>query len=77
MRRDCQSGPKMLSLFLLIFFLQIGHVYRLVKGIDQLSLMQKILTLFFVPLWKKSGKSVKGVTFHQLGPLGRVGLVVE
>ena len=31
MRLDCQSGPKILSLFFTDFF-QTGHVYRLVKG---------------------------------------------
>ena len=52
--------------FLLIFF-QTGYVHRLVKGllkgIDQLNLMQKKLTLFDVPFWKHSGKSVKVVHF--------------
>ena len=74
MRLDCQSGPKILSLFLLIFFklvMFIGLLKAYMKSIDQLSLMQKKLTLFGVPFWKKSGKSVNGVNFFEDGFVGR------
>ena len=41
----------------------IGLLKAYMKGIDQLNLMQKKLTLFDVPFWKHSGKSVKVVHF--------------